>query len=76
MVKILALRARGRIGFFSGDVSKIQEEAHTLKPTVLFSVPRVLARIRQRIYQAVVGSKLKEYFLDMAINRKLKSVDK
>ena len=73
---MIALNARGGIGFYSGDASKLQEEAYTLQPTVLISVPRVLARIRQLIYQKVADSRLKKYLLNVAINKKLKSVDK
>ena len=76
MIQMLALNARGRVGFYSGDVTRIQEEAHTLQPTVLFTVPRILARIRQRVYQSVSGSKFKAHLLQTAIKQKLKSVDK
>ncbi|CDS39556.1 long chain fatty acid coenzyme A ligase 1 [Echinococcus multilocularis] len=73
---MLALNARGRIGFYSGDIVKLQEDAHTLQPTILIAVPRVLARIRQRIYQQVADSRLKTRLIETAINQKLKSVDK
>eukprot|EP00108_Taenia_solium_P003835 TsM_001230000 transcript=TsM_001230000 gene=TsM_001230000 len=73
---MLVLNARGRIGFYSGDITKLQEDAHTLQPTILIAVPRVLARIRQRIYQKVADSRLKTRLIETAVNRKLKSVDK
>ncbi|VDM16424.1 unnamed protein product [Hydatigera taeniaeformis] len=73
---MLALNAHGRIGFYSGDITMLQEDARTLQPTILIAVPRVLARIRQRIYQKVAGSRLKARLIETAINRKLKSVDK
>lgn len=73
---MLALNARGRIGFYSGDVTKLQEEACTLQPTILIAVPRVFSRIRQRIYQKVAGSRIKAHLLNTAINQKLKSIDR
>lgn len=72
----MALNARGRIGFYSGDITKLQEDAQALQPTVLIAVPRVLERIRRAIYQQVEGSKFKTNLIKMAVNRKLKSVDK
>nr|CDS33499.1 transformer 2 protein [Hymenolepis microstoma] len=73
---MLALNARGRIGFYSGEVTSLQADAHTLQPTIFIAVPRVLARIRQGIFNKVSTSKLKTSLIKTAVNRKLKSVDK
>ena len=73
---MVALNARGIIGFYSGDVTKLQEELYTLQPTILFAVPRVLARIRQGIYEKVGASKFKVRLLNTAVNHKQKSVNR
>ncbi|VDL18316.1 unnamed protein product [Hymenolepis diminuta] len=73
---MLALNARGRIGFYSGEITSLQADAHTLEPTILIAVPRVLARIRQGIFNKVATSKLKTSLIKTAVNRKLKAVDR
>ncbi len=73
---MMALNARGRIGFYSGDISQLQQDAYSLQPTVLIAVPRVLARIRQRIFSQVSDSRFKTSLMNTAIRRKLKVVDK
>lgn len=73
---MFALYARGRIGFYSGDKTKLQEEAHTLRPTVFNAVPRVLQDILHSTYQNITNSKFKTYLLQTAIKQKLKSVNR
>ncbi|KAM7542178.1 hypothetical protein Aperf_G00000007185 [Anoplocephala perfoliata] len=73
---VLALNARGRIGFYGGDVTKLQADAQALQPTIFIAVPRVLERIRRAIYQQVENSRFKTNLIKMAVNRKLKSVDR
>jgi len=75
-IVLLALNARGRVGFFAGDLTQLQMDAYTLQPTVFIAVPRVLARIKQKINRSVSGSRLKGYLLKTAIQQKLKVVDK
>lgn len=71
---MLALGARGKVGFYSGDITKFQEEMFTLRPTILFAVPRVLARIQQVVYKKVAESELKTKLVKMAIRHKLRTV--
>lgn len=73
---MLALNARGGIGFYSGEITSLQADAHTLQPTILIAVPRVLARIREAIFKRVADSRLKTSLIKTAVNRKLKTVDK
>ena len=73
---MLAINARGSIGFYSGDTSKLEDEASTLRPTIFFAVPRIFQRIRQRTYQSASGSDTNQRLLETAISEKLKSVNK
>lgn len=41
----LMMYRQGRIGVFSGDVTKIKEDAAILKPTIFVTVPRLLNKI-------------------------------
>lgn len=41
----LIMYRQGRIGVFSGDVTKIKEDAAILKPTIFATVPRLLNKI-------------------------------
>ncbi|VDK40836.1 unnamed protein product [Dibothriocephalus latus] len=76
ITQVLALSCRGRIGFFAGDLTQLQQDAFMLQPTLFIAVPRVLARIKQKVYRQVSGSKFKLSLLNTAINRKLKQVDR
>ncbi|KAM3175246.1 hypothetical protein ACTXT7_008895 [Hymenolepis weldensis] len=73
---MLALGARGKVGFYCGDITKFQEEMFTLRPTVLFAVPRVLARIQQVVYKKVAESELKTKLVKLAIRHKLRTIRK
>lgn len=73
---MVALNGQGRIGFYCGNVSKLREEACTLQPTIFYTVPRLLARIRQGVFQKVAESRFKTALLNRAIKQKLKSVNK
>lgn len=73
---MLVLSGRGRIGFYAGDLTQLQQDAFMLQPTLFIAVPRVLARIKQKVYRQVSGSKFKLSLLNTAINRKLKEVDR
>lgn len=73
---MLALTARGRIGFYAGDLTKLQQEAYRLQMTILIAVPRVLARIRQSVFAQISQSRFKTSLMQTAIKRKLKVIDK
>ncbi|XP_053372543.1 long-chain-fatty-acid--CoA ligase 1-like isoform X1 [Mercenaria mercenaria] len=59
-----------RIGFFRGDVKLLLDDLQTLKPTVFFSVPRLLNRIYDKVMAGVKGSKLKVMLFNWAIASK------
>ena len=46
------------IGFYSGDPARLLEDMQVLKPTVFFTVPRILNRVQAKILEraeALVG---------------------
>ncbi|CAN9514670.1 unnamed protein product [Ophioblennius macclurei] len=58
-----------RIGFFQGDVKKLMDDLHALKPTVFPVVPRLL----NRMYDKIVGqanTSWKRWLLEFAFRRK------
>lgn len=54
VVDMTALALGGRLGYFSGDVTKIVEDVQILQPTVFPSVPRLLNRVYASIVQKTV----------------------
>ncbi|KAJ1964440.1 medium-chain fatty acid-CoA ligase faa2 [Dipsacomyces acuminosporus] len=50
----VGLLAGGRIGFYSGDVLRIAEDAQILKPTIMIGVPRLFNRIYDRITASTI----------------------
>lgn len=70
------LRMGGSIGFFSGDVTRLVEDAGILKPTFFPGVPRVFNRIAGLISAQADGPGLKGKLLRTAINAKLANHDK
>jgi long-chain acyl-CoA synthetase len=42
-----------RVGFFQGNVKKLIEDIQTLKPTMLFGVPRVFSKIYAKVFMGV-----------------------
>ncbi|KAJ2781166.1 medium-chain fatty acid-CoA ligase faa2 [Coemansia javaensis] len=46
---LVGLLRGGRVGFYSGDVLRIADDAQALRPTVLLGVPRLFNRIYDRI---------------------------
>lgn len=69
------LAVGGRIGFYSGDITKIKEDIQALKPTFFASVPRLY----NKIYDGVVDGMnkqtgIKKMLIDWAVNSKLKNL--
>jgi long-subunit acyl-CoA synthetase (AMP-forming) len=65
------------IGYFSGDYSKIFEDIQILKPTIIYSYPRVFFKIYEAL-QAIL-SKLddsKRNLIDKAIKTKVEKINK
>ncbi|KAI9322692.1 hypothetical protein BX666DRAFT_2117895 [Dichotomocladium elegans] len=54
LVDMTTLIRGSRLGFFSGDVTKIVEDIQILKPTVFTSVPRLLNRVYASIVQKTI----------------------
>ncbi|KAF8763812.1 Long-chain-fatty-acid--CoA ligase 5 like protein [Argiope bruennichi] len=60
----------GRIGFYQGDIRKLNEDFRTLRPTVIPCVPRLLNRMYDKIQDEANSNKLKKMLLNMAIESK------
>ncbi|KAJ3120489.1 Long-chain-fatty-acid--CoA ligase 5 [Physocladia obscura] len=62
----------GAVGFFRGDVSLLLEDIALLKPTLFFSVPRLLNRIHDKIItQANSRTALRSYIFSSAVAAKM-----
>ena len=59
-----------RIGVYSGDTQKINDDMKLLKPTVFVSVPRVFNKIYSAMMKKINSSLLRR-FVTNAINSKL-----
>jgi long-chain acyl-CoA synthetase len=57
----------GKIGFYSGDIKKLNEDMKALKPTCAVVVPRLLNRIYDSVTGKVKGSWLKESILNVGV---------
>ncbi|XP_055346277.1 long-chain-fatty-acid--CoA ligase 5-like isoform X2 [Paramacrobiotus metropolitanus] len=57
----------GRVGFYSGDIRKINEDMQALKPTCVVVVPRLLNRIFSAVTGKVKGSWTKHALLTMGV---------
>ena len=58
---VTAMTAKGAaIGFYSGEISKLMDDAKTLKPTCFTCVPRVCNRIYDKVMLQVTEFKLFE----------------
>jgi len=51
----LVLKSAGAVGFFSGDVARITEDAKALGPTVFSTVPRIVKRLVGEIQADIRG---------------------
>jgi long-chain acyl-CoA synthetase len=60
------------IGFSCGDIKKLKDELHQLKPTIMPAVPRILERLYEGINAELKKiSGVKKTFVDLAIKSKL-----
>jgi long-chain acyl-CoA synthetase len=75
IIEAYALRDGAAIGYFSGDVLRLIEDAQIIKPTVFPGVPRVFNRIAGQILAQADGPGLKGKLLRTAINAKLANHD-
>nr|XP_054773243.1 long-chain-fatty-acid--CoA ligase 5-like [Lytechinus pictus] len=65
-----------QIGYFSGDMLKLVEDAQELKPTVFTAVPRLYNRLFDRIRTSVDnGSAIKKAVFNYALNQKMKDLE-
>ncbi|XP_041363771.1 long-chain-fatty-acid--CoA ligase 6-like [Gigantopelta aegis] len=62
------------IGFYSGDVKLILDDLKILRPTVFATVPRLLNRIRDKVYAGASSNRIKKYLLDLAVSKKVQMV--
>lgn len=70
-LEAVMFRIGARIGYFSGDVTKLTEDAQILQPTIFPGVPRVWNRIAAQIQVQLEGPGLKGSLLRTAVNAKL-----
>nr|XP_043628527.1 long chain acyl-CoA synthetase 6, peroxisomal-like [Erigeron canadensis] len=64
-----------RVGFYQGDPTKLMDDMVTLRPTVFFSVPRVLNRLYASIINAVKSSGgLRQRLFNTAYNAKKQAI--
>nr|AKG51669.1 long-chain-fatty-acid--CoA ligase 1 [Oryzias sinensis] len=59
----------GQIGFFQGDIRRLSDDLHTLKPTFFPAVPRLLNRIYDKVF-GQADTSLKRWLLQFAYSRK------
>ena len=57
----------GKVGFYSGDIRKLNEDMQALQPTCAAVVPRLLNRINDTVHNKVKGSWLKQNILNVAV---------
>ena len=76
ILEAFALRAGAAIGYFSGDVTRLIEDAQVIKPTFFPGVPRVFNRIAGQIMAQADGPGLKGKLLRTAIAAKIANHDK
>ncbi|CDW59448.1 long chain fatty acid coenzyme A ligase 1 [Trichuris trichiura] len=60
-----------RIGFYSGNVSRLMDDMKALKPHWLPAVPRVLSRIHDTVWSTLKTQPLKRFLFSAAIRWKL-----
>ena len=70
------MKLGGSIGYFSGDILKLTEDARILKPTYFTAVPRVLNRVYQAALIASKEQNLKGFLLRTALDTKIKQLRK
>ncbi|VDM28171.1 unnamed protein product [Hydatigera taeniaeformis] len=65
-----------RIGFYSGNIATVSEDLRALRPTIFTSVPRLLCRIYDNVYERICKSTFKQFVLKCALKEKCHKVDK
>lgn len=60
----------GCVGFYSGDIKRLNDDLQALKPTIMPAVPRLLNRVYDKIHGEVAKSAPKKFLFDMACNSK------
>lgn len=60
----------GCVGFYSGDIKRLNDDLKALKPTIMPAVPRLLNRVYDKIHGEVAKSAAKKLLFDMAYNSK------
>lgn len=76
VIQLLAIFNRGRIGFYSGEPRYLQDDANMLKPTFWTTVPRILLRIYEGVQKKIGNSSFKKWLFKVAMEAKLKDVNK
>ena len=70
------MKLGGSIGYFSGDILKLIEDAQVLKPTYFPTVPRVLNRVYKAAMLAGQTPNLKGFLFRTALDTKVKQLRK
>ncbi|XP_046560296.1 long-chain-fatty-acid--CoA ligase 1-like [Haliotis rubra] len=73
-MQMVMLHGGGYIGFYSGDVALLINDMQTLKPTIFPTVPRLLNKLRDKVYASVKNSTIKSCLLHWAVSSKLSEV--
>ncbi|KHN80047.1 Long-chain-fatty-acid--CoA ligase 5 [Toxocara canis] len=67
MLECACFQVGGRVGYFSGDIRTLADDAKQLRPTVFPLVPRVLNRIYDKIMSEVNKSLIKRFLFAVAL---------
>ncbi|KAJ1942873.1 medium-chain fatty acid-CoA ligase faa2, partial [Linderina macrospora] len=74
-INYVGLLGGGAVGYYSGDVLRIAEDAQVLKPTIMIGVPRLFNRIYDRITAATIYAPgITGMIARTAISQKLKNL--
>lgn len=60
----------GCVGFYSGDIKRLNSDLQALRPTIMPAVPRLLNRVYDKIHGEVAKSAAKKFLFEMAYNSK------
>lgn len=60
----------GCVGFYSGDIKRLNDDLQMLRPTIMPAVPRLLNRVYDKIHGEVAKSAPKKFLFDTAFNSK------
>ncbi|KAM7541906.1 hypothetical protein Aperf_G00000011121 [Anoplocephala perfoliata] len=62
------------VGFYGGDLRRLNDDILALRPTLFVAVPRVLQRLYGTVQAAVANSAFKKWLLKTAVNAKMRYV--